>query len=160
FIVLSGYCIHRTGLRTLTDEKKYYFIRRAFRILPVYFMATLFGIFLFNYAVSLAPDMARTLSGTQSIAPLCVAAKITTLSALITSFHPCSFVVNAPLGTVMVEVLLYAVYPLLLILLWRGRARLAFGLIAASFIATCFLGMFGDALGVNYNWLQNTSLVG
>jgi len=43
FIVLSGYCIHRNGLRADNLEITPYVIRRTFRILPIFVLATVIG---------------------------------------------------------------------------------------------------------------------
>lgn len=111
FIVLSGYCIHRTGFRESPDVRAYA-IRRAFRIYPVYLAATLAGIaaFLIN-----PQPIIRLLSGTEAIDAGCVAAKLIGISAILPPLHTCTFQGNAPLSTVMVEIWLYAAYPLLLL---------------------------------------------
>jgi peptidoglycan/LPS O-acetylase OafA/YrhL len=117
FIVLSGYCIHRNGLRT--GGVLPYAVRRFFRIYPVYLLASVFGIACFTIAVGIAPNIARALLGTPAIEPHCVLARLSLLSAIAPSVGGCSFQGNAPLDTVMVEMVLYAIYPLLLL----GLAR-------------------------------------
>ena len=47
FIVLSGFCIHRNGLRSRIGLGSFA-IRRAFRILPVFWLASIFGIVMFT----------------------------------------------------------------------------------------------------------------
>ncbi len=117
FIVLSGYCIHRNGLRQ--GGVLPYAIRRAFRIYPVYLLATVFGIACFTIAVGIAPNVAQALTGTPAIEAHCVVARLTLLSAMAPNVGGCEFQGNAPLDTVMVEMLLYVVYPILLL----GLAR-------------------------------------
>jgi peptidoglycan/LPS O-acetylase OafA/YrhL len=36
FIVLSGYCVHRNGLRATSTSVRQFALRRIFRIVPVY----------------------------------------------------------------------------------------------------------------------------
>lgn len=117
FIVLSGYCIHRNGLRR--GGVLPYAVRRAFRIYPVYLLATVFGIVCFTIAAGVAPNIAHALTGTSAISARCVAARLTLLSAIVPDAGGCTFQGNAPLDTVMVEMLLYVAYPVLLL----GLAR-------------------------------------
>ena len=119
FIVLSGYCIHRNGFRRDRGDAIDYAIRRAFRIYPVYLLATAAGALLFLTALWVAPDVARTLSATTSLDAGCLAAKLVGLSAWLPSLHECAFQGNAPLATVLVEIWLYAVYPVLVVLVLR-----------------------------------------
>ncbi len=68
---------------------------------------------------------------------MCVAAKLTTLAAYFPIAHPCDFLGNAPLLTVMVEIALYAFYGLAL---WLGRASLVYWTCAFSIGIGCVLG--------------------
>lgn len=120
FIVLSGYCIHRSGAR---DGKKFdffkYGVRRAFRIYPVYFLATFIGILFYNLSSDIFASKAVNLTGTKEINFFCVVGKLFGISAFIPSLHYCSFQGNAPLTTVMVEIWLYVVYGLVIFFIPR-----------------------------------------
>jgi peptidoglycan/LPS O-acetylase OafA/YrhL len=50
FIVLSGYCIHRNGLRRQEASFPSYAVRRTFGIVPVYLLAVAAGIAIFLVA--------------------------------------------------------------------------------------------------------------
>ena len=125
FIVLSGYCIHRNGFRRQEGSPRTYAIRRFFRIVPVYVLASIVGVLGFLGSSAIAPGTAMMLSGTQSISVNCMAAKFTGISVFMPSFHECSFQGNAPLTTVMVEIWLYALYALIVFTLLRsGKERI------------------------------------
>jgi len=66
FIVLSGFCIHRNGLRPGSPIQPFA-IRRAFRILPVFGLATFAGIALFGLSAQISPSLASALTGTTEI---------------------------------------------------------------------------------------------
>jgi len=108
FIVLSGYCIHRSGFRRGPADHAGYGIRRFFRIYPVYLAATLFGLVVVTLALGRWPALAYELSGTKEVDLRCVAAKLAGVSAFAPSLNLCTFQGNAPLHTVMVEMWLYA----------------------------------------------------
>jgi peptidoglycan/LPS O-acetylase OafA/YrhL len=136
FIVLSGYCIHRNGFRRRGGDLGGYAIRRAFRIYPVYVLATLVGIALFILSASISPTVAGVLAGTAEITGACTAVKLVGLSAIFPSFHECAFQGNAPLATVMVEMWLYGIYPLLVSLILRQRSeRWLWALLALVWLA-------------------------
>jgi peptidoglycan/LPS O-acetylase OafA/YrhL len=150
FIVLSGYCIQKSWMNH-PDVRKF-FIRRVFRIIPVFLLGIVVGVLGFAAARSISP-LAEALSGTRSIEPACIAAKATVIAALTPAFHPCSYAGNAPLLTVMVEIALYAAFPLLL---WGGR-RAVLAACAACFAA----GLIVTARNPDFfNWWQNSSLYG
>ena len=163
FIVLSGFCIHRRGFRDQHRNVNGYLVRRAFRILPIYFVAMIAGVAGFLIAANKSPELARTLSGTLDISPLCLAAKATTLAAITPFAHPCWYAGNAPLGTVMVEIQLYLVYALAFVLIWRGYQQCLLPALAICFAATLVLdGIFFSTSGTysgTYNWLQNASVM-
>jgi peptidoglycan/LPS O-acetylase OafA/YrhL len=125
FIVLSGYCIHRTGFRRRGGSLvSAYATRRFFRIWPVYVLATLGGVGLFLAAHVANPETASSLSGTTRISASCVLAKLTGVSVFRPSVHGCSFQGNAPLTTAMVEEWLYILYAVVFhAVLSRGLER-------------------------------------
>ena len=111
FIVLSGYCIHRNGFRRSRENNpKVYAVRRFFRIWPVYFLASLTGVILFKLSSSLDSTMASMFLGTQEVTISGFIWKVTGASALIPAFYLGSWLGNAPLTTVAVEIWLYVAY--------------------------------------------------
>ncbi len=123
FIVLSGYCIHRNGARRGRWSGRSYGIRRAFRILPVYVLAGMFGAALLSSSIATNPTIARTASGTTSITAGGLLVKLTALIALLPSpqTYALSYQGNAPLATVAAEMWLYVFYGGAMWLLLRGR---------------------------------------
>lgn len=124
FIVLSGYCIHKSGFRSVESYAR----RRFFRIAPVYVLGIAAGVA--GFLISHSP-----MSATAELSIGCLAAKLTGLPTFYPALRECTFQGNGPLHTVMVEIWLYAAYPLLL-----GRWRLilaiwALGAVAVSFSA-------------------------
>jgi len=158
FIVLSGYCIHRNGFRRNDIDIAGYAIRRTFRIYPVYVLATLAGILCFGVSSYFNHDLVRALSSTSSITPSCMIAKLAAISAFVPSLNVCVYQGNAPLATVMVEMWLYAVYPILIICVVRryGERRLWLSLAAlwtsGVVLITAFPGL--------QDWWHNGSLIG
>lgn len=161
FIVLSGYCIHRAGLRgPAAGAMTAYGIRRFFRIVPVYYIAIVAGLLGFAMAMRQAPALATALSGTQGVDLGCVAAKAFALPAFYPPVYPCSFLGNAPLATVLVEIVLYVLYAAAFArLVWQGRERVVWYACAGLFLAS--LVMFGRGVGSGfYGWWQNGSIFG
>jgi peptidoglycan/LPS O-acetylase OafA/YrhL len=125
FIVLSGFCVHLPVARSseLANRPGFwtgYLRRRAFRVLPVLWIATLLGLLAVAFCVRypstfLSPDFSGaalliSLSGLSGAAPIFDMQGI--------------FPGNGPLATVGVELLLYASYPVVLMLRRRGPAIL------------------------------------
>jgi len=160
FIVLSGYCIHRAGFRASVGDLTAYGITRAFRILPSYFAATAFGILTWRAALDMSPSLGRALTGTQSIEIDCLIAKLSTLAAIVPSYHPCSYVGNAPLATVMVEATLYVSYAVLFMSIWRGYAFILAVVCGASWVVGLAIAAAAKSNPLLYNWWQNSSLWG
>lgn len=157
FIVLSGYCIHRSGFRREGGSARQYAVRRFFRIWPVYFLACAVGIIAFAVSHTINPTFATALTGTDAISVKCVAVKLTGISALIPSLHTCSFEGNAPLTTVMVEMWLYAVYAAAIFLCFRrGFGTQFLVAVAAVFVCgTLYVARHPELAG----WWHNGSLV-
>ncbi len=111
FIVLSGYCIHRNGFRLQSNfSLKSFGIRRFFRILPLYLLASALGIALYLANMETNGIAAKALSGTDNITLMYITVKLIGISSFIPSLHACSFQGNAPLTTAMVEIWLYILY--------------------------------------------------
>jgi peptidoglycan/LPS O-acetylase OafA/YrhL len=157
FIVLSGYCIHRNGLRRHAADLGGYAIRRGFRIVPVYVLATLAGVAVFLAGQALAPGLVAALSGTRAITADCLAVKLTGVSAFLPGLHECSFQGNAPLTTVMVEMWLYAAYPLLLALALHRGERATWGAILVIWAAGLAWAAWHPA---DVSWWHNGSFAG
>ena len=157
FIVLSGYCIHRNGLREGHVDVGQFAIRRVFRIYPVYVLAIAVGVALWAFSVATSPALAKLLSGTSDIGTGCTLARLTGLAALYPIRCPLG---NAPLDTVMAEIWLYIAYPpLFLVMLRLGEAKLWQGLALLWLAAVAWLSLAG-ASGEPWSWWNNSSLVG
>jgi peptidoglycan/LPS O-acetylase OafA/YrhL len=155
FIVLSGFCIHRNGLRSGSPIQPFA-IRRAFRILPVFLLAAFAGILLFGLSSQISPSLASALTGTTEISALCVAAKITAVASLWPIAHPCDFAGNAPLLTVMVEIGLYVFYGAIFAF---GDELWVFAACAASVLTGLVIAALNARHPTLYNWWQNSSLL-
>lgn len=159
FVVMSGYCIHRAGFRQQGDVTNY-FARRSFRILPIYFAASICGILAFLVAFQINSKFASQLSGTSEVSASCFAAKLSGLAALVPYFHPCSFVGNAPLTSAMVEIWLYIIYAgVFVLLIWRGFERAIWILCVVLFAASLVVASRSSDFPIFYNWWQNSSVL-
>jgi peptidoglycan/LPS O-acetylase OafA/YrhL len=149
FIVLSGYCILRAGSLHPAAVPKF-LQRRAFRILPIFIVANIVGVIALILAKSTFPDYVG-LFGMPLLSPWCVAAKLSTVAALLPIAHPCSYIGNAPLLTVMVEIDLYLFCALSVFI---SRKALIAWCIAAVAIGVAVAISPSEWL---YNWWQNSS---
>lgn len=146
FIVLSGYCIHRNGLRYKSSLLPYA-VRRCARILPIFYVA-LFASSAIGAFETKRPGAA------------CLMAHATGLSTLIDSFATCPLG-NMPLGTVKVEAVLYVLYGVAFTaLVWRGRERWVWGICAACAISDLFVSIEARSHFSFYYWWQNWSVFG
>jgi peptidoglycan/LPS O-acetylase OafA/YrhL len=152
FIVLSGYCIHRSGIQ---HGLKAFGIRRAFRILPVYVIASLFGMVVFALSINAFPLIA-SVNETNAITGSCALAKLSTASAFFPGLSRCAFQGNAPLRTVAPEIWLYAAYPIGLLLIRSFGEKAFWALLGAIWIVGFLLSYRGGHLG----WWRNDSFFG
>lgn len=157
FIVLSGYCIHRNGLRS-PEGVRSYALRRLFRIVPVFVAGVLLGVLCVLALGRLSPASVPIFAGSDGVSPLCVGAKLLGLSAFLPELHRCSFQGNAPLVTVAVEMWLYAAYPLLILLLGRRFGGPVFGGILAAALIGGFAWTASDP--ALREWWNNGSFLG
>jgi peptidoglycan/LPS O-acetylase OafA/YrhL len=155
FIVLSGFCIHRNGLRPGLPIQPFA-IRRAFRILPVFLLATIAGIALFGLSTDVSQSLAASLTGTGEISTACVLAKITAVASLAPIAHPCDFAGNAPLLTVMVEIGLYGFYGTVFAV---GDEFWVYCACAVSILTGLVIAALNARHPTLYNWWQNSSLL-
>lgn len=153
--MLSGYCIHRNGLRSDHSEMLPFTIRRCFRILPIYFVASAFGIALiYIYGNSLYGSPADVHAD-------CLAAEFFFYTVLTPAYYGCADVGNGPLGTVAVEVVLYALYALFFwLFVWRKAERWIWFLCALSFIGLLTSALMATSYPNQYVWWQNGSVFG
>jgi peptidoglycan/LPS O-acetylase OafA/YrhL len=136
FIVLSGYCIHRSGMRSPQDGIRAYAIRRFFRIYPVFFISTFFGVGAFLIGASVDPVRVPWVTGTQSLSIIHIIGKLFAVEAVNPlTFFP-SIQGNGPLQTVAVEMWLYAVYPLALLFMSRWSERAWWGVMVVCWLAS------------------------
>lgn len=157
FIVLSGYCIHRTGF--LAGAKLgSYAVRRSFRILPVYFAAIAAGVAGFVITTRVLANPGMEVAGTAELSAGCIAAKALALPTVYQPLHRCAFQGNAPLNTVMTEIALYIVYPLLFLGVrrWFGAIGM-WSVIAGTFVAGLAAVVLNPAL---LHWWSSASLPG
>jgi|GEM_PF-2579213 len=110
FIVLSGYCIHRNGARRDGFNIWKYGMRRAFRIVPTYLLASAVGVAVFVYFTNIDLHTSQSITGTSRIRWDGLLVKLLGISAFIPNLHYFGFQGNAPLTTVMVEIWLYVFY--------------------------------------------------
>jgi len=107
FFFVSGFCIHLSHARSKRQEYKVFFVRRFFRIYPPYFLALCFFAFAFPY------------TKLQSFSPINIA-QVVSHVLLVHNLDPRSFYgINGAFWSIGVEVQLYAIYPLLLLLVRR-----------------------------------------
>jgi hypothetical protein len=123
--------------------------------MPSFLLGTVLGVSLFWISSGLDPASAKALTGTSDIQPLCVAFKVTALAALLPIAHPCDFLGNAPLLTVMAVIGLYVVYGLVVSL---NNEALIYSISIVSAAAGLFIAALNLRYPLLYNWWQNSSL--
>ncbi|MFI4984140.1 MAG: acyltransferase family protein [Rickettsiales bacterium] len=150
FIVLSGYCIHRS----FDGNLSHYIKHRAYRIIPLFVLGTVLGaLALIIFAT---PEIIAFLE-TELITPLSLFYKLVGAQAFFPGLFEATYQGNAPLETVAVEIWLYAFYPIGLVLLKR--------LGAARFLAVLVVMTLLGSLAVIYDpslrpWWNNGSFLG
>jgi peptidoglycan/LPS O-acetylase OafA/YrhL len=157
FIVLSGYCIHRSGFRAGSADLRDYALRRFWRIMPIYIVASIVGALAATWVLTLSPR-AAAITATTDINLGCLAGKLVGVPAVWPSSYRCSYAGNAPLATVTAEIALYAVYPFLFIGLARRYREWALWVVV---LAIWLVGVAAIILAPEYrNWWNNGSVYG
>lgn len=131
FTVLSGYCVHRAGLRADTPCVAKFAIRRVLRIFPVFLAAIAAGAITFVVSTALQTGTPTLIGGTTSISIGCMTAKVTGISAFVPRLSICAFEGNAPLNEVQAQIWLYVAYPVLLLLVARRLGEITLWAIVA-----------------------------
>ncbi|WP_353439145.1 hypothetical protein [Polynucleobacter sp. UK-FUSCHL-C3] len=156
FIVLSGYCIHRNGFRLGNSfSLKSYAIRRSFRILPVYWLASIIGVALWFLGMQNDGKLVEALTGTSSISLGCFLVKISGVASFIPTLFTCSFQGNAPLATAIVESWLYVFYGIVVWRLMRNEGLKAiYWIFGIGWACSFVLVLFNQAY---VGWWHNSS---
>ena len=159
FIVLSGYCIHRNGFRRARADVAGYARRRAFRIVPVYVLGVAIGVAGFAASREIGgADAALQVSSTYEITLTLVIAKLSAIAAIVPPLYEPVFQGNGPLETVMVEMWLYLLYPVLLLLVVRRVGELPLWCLLGTVWSLCVLLV--AAQPSLFGWWQNASVLG
>ena len=162
FITLSGYCIHRNGLRvfnfnpyTLKDILLGYFIRRFFRIIPLFLIGSLLGVIVF---LQFGNDVkVQSITGTKVITSYGLVFKLFGLHSFAPIYCNESYQGNAPLITVAVEFWLYVFYPLGLWFCKKyDEQKFTIFLITITLLGAITYSFFPSTV----NWWHNGSLYG
>ncbi|WP_158703147.1 acyltransferase family protein [Pseudomonas chlororaphis] len=157
FIVLSGYCIHRNGLRSHHDGLFSYAIRRFFRIYPVFLIAALFGFLMFYIASKINPGSVTSVSGTAELSLNNMLRKLLTTEVIYPLDYYPSIQGNGPLQTVAAEMWLYAVYPLALLVIGKLSDRSWWVMVVACWAASVAIN---SLIPEWRGWSFNASLIG
>jgi peptidoglycan/LPS O-acetylase OafA/YrhL len=164
FIVLSGYCIHRNGLRLPYQGIYQFGVRRCLRILPVFWLACLFPILTLHFDVAVSPALTHSMHSMTELDPFCLLTKMTAIQALTPAFFEsatCPAQANGALLTVMVEIVLYALYACFFAaFIWRGLENWVWIICAGSFIAGLVVAGLSPSHPMLYDWWQNSSVYG
>jgi peptidoglycan/LPS O-acetylase OafA/YrhL len=164
FIVLSGYCIHRNGLREPHRGIYEFAVRRCFRILPVFWLACLFPILTLHLDVAVSSTLTSTMHSVTQLDPYCLMTKMTAIQALTPAYFEsaiCPAQANGALLTVMVEIVLYALYAVLFAtLVWRGRENLVWIICASAFVCGLVVAALSAGHPALYDWWQSSSVYG
>lgn len=156
FITLSGYCIHRNGLRIDSMALKAFFVRRIFRIMPMLVIGTLVGGLVFYYLQDI--NNISAITATTKISFWGLLYKLSGLFAFIPlSYQKLAYQGNAPLVTCSVEVWLYIFYPLFLMLIAKKGEAYFLKLICGISLAGVILYTIFPSI---QNWWHNASFFG
>jgi peptidoglycan/LPS O-acetylase OafA/YrhL len=164
FIVLSGYCIHRNGLRTPYQGVETFGLRRCLRILPVFWLACLFPILTLHFDVAVSPALTQSIHSVTQLDPYCLLTQMIAIQALTPAFFgsaTCLAQANGALLTVMVEIVLYVFYAgFFAIFVWRGRENWVWIICAGSFVCGLIVAALSPDYPALYDWWQRSSVYG
>ncbi len=154
FFVLSGFCIHypfaRRAQRGEPPDWRGYFRRRFLRIMPVFWIATLWGL-VFVAAEAWRPTGDEFLQSNSFAEPLGVVMRLLGLEGI----YPREIIAgNCILTTVTAEMVMYALYPLIYWCAVRG----AWTALAGGFLGLQVLGMLLLPI-VSPFWVFNSVLI-
>lgn len=118
FLVVSGYCIHRNGLRMGNMQITSFMLRRVFRIVPMLLLGTILGIYVFKYFQY--DDRIYTITNTTFISAATIFYKLTGAFAFAPyRFEDLVHQANGPLITCIVEFWLYLTYPIFALVIMK-----------------------------------------
>lgn len=143
FFAVSGFCIHLSHVRNREKGWKYFFHRRFFRINPAYLAAILIFFFLWpwhNYSL---------------YSPTSFKSIIAHLFGVHNLYIHTKFDINPSMWSIGTELQLYAVYPLLLIIM--SKFGWGYGLIA-MFVFELFIKAIGSGITEDRQSLQMFAL--
>lgn len=156
FIVLSGYCIHRNGLRKDYFPIKPYLIKRFFRIFPVYILGMILGVLVF-LQFGYFDQKIQAITSTNAVSLWGSIIKLIGISALFPFGYKMSYQGNGPLITAAVEFWLYLVYPIVIVLLSKYSEKRFWKIL----ILLNLLGVVGIIFFPAFKtWWHNGSLLG
>lgn len=156
FITISGYCIHRQGMRLAEWDIKLFLQRRFFRIYPVLLMATIFSAVVYYY-LSADPKIV-TITFTQHISLSALIYKLSGLFAFIpNNFKDLVYLGNGALMTCCVEFWLYIFYPFLGLMVLKWGSKVLWTLIGSITL----MGVIAYTLNPELSdWWHNGSFFG
>lgn len=148
FIVLSGFCIHLpvASAPSLPDQRGFwrvYAIRRAIRILPVYWVACALGVLAMATAAGQLDEAGRLAGQIKEFSWIAFLAKLLVLTPLY--LVPDTELGNGALRTVASEMWLYSAYPFVLLLLARFGRLGMLSAIAGIYAVSVVFGILGIA---------------
>lgn len=156
FITISGFCIHRNGMRKNAYDLKKYLLRRLFRIFPLLILGTLVSCLVFSLLGNDPKIIGIT--ATNNITVLGLIYKFSGIFAFFPKhYSSLAYQANAPLVTCIVEVWLYISYAVIAkIVLARGDRFLWVTLACVASIGIVFCTIFPKW----QNWWHNGSFFG
>jgi peptidoglycan/LPS O-acetylase OafA/YrhL len=155
FITLSGYCIHRNGLRLNEINVHHFFIRRFFRIIPLLLIGVFLGIAVFSIVGG--DQKIQAITGTTNLSIFAIFYKLSGLHAFIPFNFASVYQGNGPLITCEVEVWLYIFYPVLMrLIVLKGSRFFWVLLIVMTTAGAIFCSIFPNIA----KWWHNGSLFG
>ncbi len=159
FIVLSGYCIHRNGLRLSRSNVKAYAIRRVFRIVPTYLLGSILGWLVYEWLFHGHKAQLEVLTAVDKPSLVNLLRKLSCLSSWAEGWWFTSRQGNDPIMTVGVEIWLYAIYGLVFIICRRiGHTTHVVGLLGVAWIAS-FVVYQRLGMRFTWQWWQNGSVM-